>query len=135
VIASNDQHCVCRLGGPRESPSGGEGIEQSFRALRAAAFRPRCLTIHRNECSVELSGFGGDSKGRVEQITISVKTWPRGHLAGDKRGWQQEFTVFLTVDGQRFQLGTYGAAAAAERLVGSIAEFAGVDAVRQSGDQ
>lgn len=109
-----------------------KAIEQFFHGWRLSSRGPRCLMFHREGDTVELEGFRGPASGRVERIVIAVKSWPRergtpyGHLP------RYQYTVQLFVDGQRMELGTFGAEAAANRLAEAIANCVGIRAARLS---
>ncbi len=106
-----------------------KGIEQLWLAWRLRTIGPRCLTFHRDDCSVELEGFRDRTNGRLERIVIEVKVWRRA-------GYQprKQYTALLVVDGQRLELGTFGAEAAANRLAETISDFAGIKKSRLSAE-
>lgn len=111
-----------------------KGIEQLFQGWRVTSRGPRCLTFRRDDFTVELKGFRGATNGRVERIVISVKTWLHEPVAASGSQPQKEYKVLLFVDGQRLELGIFGAEAAASRLAESIANCVGIRASRISED-
>lgn len=108
-----------------------KGFEQFGRGWRLRKHGPRCLTFLGDDYTVELEGFRGPTSGRIERIVIAVKVWPR---TGDEAE-HKDFTVLLFVDGQRMELGTYGAEAAASRLAETIARWVGIRTARLSEDR
>ncbi len=108
-----------------------KGFEQFGRGWRLESRGPRCLTFRGDEYTVELEGFRGPTSGRVERIVIAVEVWPRTSDRAERR----EYTVQLFVDGQRMELGTYGAEAAADRLAETIARWVGIRTSRLSEDR
>ncbi len=109
-----------------------KGFEQFGRGWRLGKHGPRCLTFRGDEYTVELEGFRGPTSGRVERIVIDVKSWPRERVTANGYESQNEYTVLLFVDGQRMELGTYGAEAAADRLAETIARWVGIRTSRLS---
>lgn len=109
-----------------------KGVEQFWLAWRLRTHGPRCLTFHRDDRSVELQGFRGRSNGRVERIVIEVKAIRYQPTPEDRYVPRHDYTALLVVDGQRLELGTFAAEAAASRLVETISNFVGITTLRIS---
>jgi hypothetical protein len=116
-----------------------KACEQFLHGWRLCSHGPRCLTFRRGDYTVKLNGFRDLTNGRVERIEIIAKTvWTRDaprqlHEYPHQR--HREYTVQLFVDGQRMELGTYGAEAAADRLAETIARWVGIRTSRLSEDR
>jgi hypothetical protein len=109
-----------------------KGIDQLWLAWRLRTNGPRCLTLRRDDRSVELNGFRGRSNGRVERVVIEVKVCHQKRATRDGDATRHEYTALLVVDGQRLELGTFGAESAADRLAEAISGFSGVPVTRGS---
>lgn len=111
-----------------------KAIEQFIRARCVATIGPRCLTFRREDRAVELQGYRDQTNGRIERIAVEVRLIPRDIETQGTHLPRKEFTVLLVVDGERLELGTYGAEAAANRLAETIARWVGIKSSRLPGE-